>query len=214
MAPTASSLKVMAKLMELESLSATCTHRRVKDIYFEQFKVFGKVDQQRKHFLDKLIASNYPGEEELLKKPGQPYVWFAKRFISIGYYALVDIKKVVPKLNQFDASIDWYPIYELPEMIMHRRLHEIDIEQVGNRSLINEFGSIISIVTSVQRLSTSIHEQDLARLNLNTLRNIQNELRRYHDRLQVWQNQLLTRAENFSLAKQDILGRVDIQYQI
>jgi len=91
----------------------------IKDIYFEQFKVFGKVDQQRKDFLDKLIASNYPGEEASLKKPGQPYAWFTKRFISIGYYALVDIKKVVPKLTQFDASIDWYPIYELPEMIMH-----------------------------------------------------------------------------------------------
>jgi len=91
----------------------------IKDIYFQQFTVHGKIDQQRKQFLDHLIASNYPGEEELLKKPDQSYEWFTKRFISIGYYALVDIKKVVPKLTQFDASIDWYPIHELPEMIMH-----------------------------------------------------------------------------------------------
>jgi len=91
----------------------------IKNIYFEQFKVFGKVDHQRKLFLDKLIASNFPDEEEFLKKPDQAYAWFTRRFISIGYYALVDINKVKPKLTQFDASIDWYPIDEVPEMIMH-----------------------------------------------------------------------------------------------
>jgi ADP-ribose pyrophosphatase YjhB (NUDIX family) len=91
----------------------------IKDIYFEQFTVFGKVDQRRKDFLDKLIASNYPGDEELLKKPDQSYAWFTKRFISIGYYALVDINKVKPKLTQFDASIDWYAIHEVPGMVMH-----------------------------------------------------------------------------------------------
>jgi ADP-ribose pyrophosphatase YjhB (NUDIX family) len=91
----------------------------IKDIYFEQFKVFGKVDHQRKQFLDKLIASNYPGDEELLKKPDQAYAWFTKRFISIGYYSLVDIKKVKPKLSQLDASIEWYSIDEVPKMIMH-----------------------------------------------------------------------------------------------
>lgn len=91
----------------------------IKEIYFEQFTVFGKVNQQRKNFLDKLIESNYPGQETLLRQSDQAYGWFTKRFISIGYYALVDIEKAVPKLSHFDASIDWYPIHEVPEMIMH-----------------------------------------------------------------------------------------------
>ena len=91
----------------------------IKDIYFQQFTVFGKVDQRRKDFLDKVIETNFPDEEALRKQPDQSYAWFTKRFISIGYYALVDINKVKPKLTQFDASIDWYPIYEVPEMIMH-----------------------------------------------------------------------------------------------
>lgn len=91
----------------------------IKDIYFQQFKVFGRVNQRRKQFLNKLIKSNYPGEEALLMQSNKAYAWFTKRFISIGYYALVDMKKVVPKLTQFDVSIDWYPIHEVPEMIMH-----------------------------------------------------------------------------------------------
>lgn len=91
----------------------------IKDIYFQQFTVFGKVDQRRKYFLDKVIEANFPNEEELIKQPDQSYAWFTKRFISIGYYALVDINKVKPKLTQFDASIDWYSIHEVPGMVMH-----------------------------------------------------------------------------------------------
>lgn len=91
----------------------------IKDIYLQEFKVFGKVDKRRKLFLDTLIASNYPEKEEFLRETHNAYAWFTKRFISIGYYALVDIKKVVPKQTQFDVSIDWYSIHAVPELIMH-----------------------------------------------------------------------------------------------
>jgi len=91
----------------------------IKDIYLQEFKVFGKVHQQRRHFMDKLIASNFSSEEQLLKKNNPEYAWFTKRFISIGYYALIDMKQVVPKLTWFDASIDWCSIHEVPKMIMH-----------------------------------------------------------------------------------------------
>jgi small-conductance mechanosensitive channel len=87
----------------------------------------------------------------------------------------------------------------------NRRLHEIDIEQVGNRTIMTGFDNVASIVSSVNRLSTTIQQQNLAGLNLNYLRNIQNELKRYHDRLQLWQNQILSQAEKLSRAKQDVL---------
>lgn len=91
----------------------------ITDVYLQEIKVFGKVDQRRKTFLDTLIASNYPDKEEFLRENHDAYSWFTKRFISIGYYALVDMNKVVPKLTQFDVAIDWYPIHEMPELIMH-----------------------------------------------------------------------------------------------
>ena len=91
----------------------------IKDIYLQEFKVFGKANQQRRLFLDKLIASNYPDKEAFLKENYKAYSWFTKRFISIGYYALVDIKKVTPKLTKFDMSIDWFPIHDVPKLIMH-----------------------------------------------------------------------------------------------
>lgn len=92
-----------------------------QDIYLQQFKVFGKADNKRKQFLDALIQSNYSEDRKFLTETNNSnaYAWFTKRFISIGYYALVDMKRVSPKLTQFDVSIDWCPIQEVPELIMH-----------------------------------------------------------------------------------------------
>lgn len=142
----------------------------IKDIYLQQFTVFGKVDQERKHFLDKLIEFNFPNEEELINQPDQSYTWFTKRFISIGYYALVDIKKVVPKLTQFDASIDWYSIHEVPKLIMHyddvfkealRALKE-DIDQKFNafNLLPDKF-----TMKEVQQIYETIFERKFTRSN-------------------------------------------------
>jgi len=44
--------------------------------------------------------------------------WLKQRFISIGYYALVNMDEVVPTITSFDESIDWYPIEYLPKMVM------------------------------------------------------------------------------------------------
>lgn len=144
----------------------------IKDIYLQEFKVFGKADQKRKLFLDTLIKSNYPDEEEFFKETNNAdeYAWFTKRFISIGYYALVDIKKVVPKLTQFDASIDWYPINEVPKMVMHydevfeealKTLKE-DIDQKFNAfNLLPEKFTM----KEVQQIYETIFEQKFTRSN-------------------------------------------------
>ena len=48
----------------------------------------------------------------------QAFDWFTRRFISIGYYALVDIRAVIPQKNEIDESIDWYDVRQLPSLIM------------------------------------------------------------------------------------------------
>jgi hypothetical protein len=44
--------------------------------------------------------------------------WLTQRIVSIGYYAVVDMKEVVPQKHSVDATIDWYAINQLPPMIM------------------------------------------------------------------------------------------------
>lgn len=91
----------------------------IKGIYLEEFMVFGNVDKRRKEFLDSLIALNYKNKSEFLKKKIDVYNQFSKRHISIGYYALADINKVKPALTKIDKSINWWPIQDVPPLIMH-----------------------------------------------------------------------------------------------
>ena len=93
----------------------------IRDVYLEQFQVMGKADRNSRAFLDRMIELN----ADLFNNPlaegessRRDYDWFTRRFISIGYYALVDMNQVVSQKTDLDASIEWYPIQELPQMIM------------------------------------------------------------------------------------------------
>lgn len=98
----------------------------ITDIYLEQFRVFGQTDRSRNsvQFINRLIELN-PEKLSNSPKDQAEYDWFTKRFISIGYYALVDINKVIPQKTGLDESIDWYNIRQLPIMIMdHNQIIE------------------------------------------------------------------------------------------
>jgi ADP-ribose pyrophosphatase YjhB (NUDIX family) len=89
----------------------------IKDIYLEQFRVFGKAERSTLEFISKLIELN----QRDVSDGGQSkkdFDWFTKRFISVGYYALVDINKVMPTKSELDESIEWYDIKDLPTMII------------------------------------------------------------------------------------------------
>jgi ADP-ribose pyrophosphatase YjhB (NUDIX family) len=88
----------------------------IEGIYLEQFRVFGKAGRSNINILNKLIELNPDKLNELQDK--NDYDWVTKRFISIGYYALVDINKVIPQKNSIDESINWYNINELPTLII------------------------------------------------------------------------------------------------
>ncbi|NIJ52476.1 NUDIX hydrolase [Dyadobacter arcticus] len=89
----------------------------ITEIYLEQFHVFGKAARNSQKFIDRLISLNPDmlGDELIVKAE---YEWFARRFVSIGYYALVDINKVIPQKIDLDDSVEWYNIKDLPEMII------------------------------------------------------------------------------------------------
>jgi ADP-ribose pyrophosphatase YjhB (NUDIX family) len=89
----------------------------INDIYLEQFRVFGEINRTNFDFIEHI---NEIGREKFLNVgiDESDILWLTKRFVSIGYYALVDINKVNPKTTGFDDSIAWYNIKDLPKMIM------------------------------------------------------------------------------------------------
>lgn len=89
----------------------------IAEIYLEQFYVFGNAGRNSQEFIDELIAKN-PGMSIDNKSNKKEYDWFTKRFISIGYFALVDINKVIPQKSDLDSSIHWFSIKDLPKLII------------------------------------------------------------------------------------------------
>ncbi len=89
----------------------------ITEVFLEQFRVFGDFGRNNMDLLQEILTDNdcFLGEGQISK---EDFEWITKRFISIGYYALVDINKVIPQKSPIDSSIDWYNVNELPKLIM------------------------------------------------------------------------------------------------
>ncbi len=106
----------------------------LSDIFLEQFRVFGNPDRSNILVMEKVISRHREAQgEEIFNR--EQLEWLTKRFISIGYYALVDINKVNPVAlteelipGRLDESFAWCNIKELPTMI-------IDHNEIVNSAL-------------------------------------------------------------------------------
>lgn len=79
------------------------------DIYLEQFYVFGDYSRYDPSPLKTIMTANG-------QRPADEH-WLLKRFISIGYYALVDFTKVSPSPAAIFDSCDWYDLNDVPQLI-------------------------------------------------------------------------------------------------
>lgn len=103
-----------------------------KDIYLQQFKVFADINRSEGFFED------YPDT-----------LWHKQRFISVGFYALVNYADVVPVADQYAGDTEWIDIDNLPAMMMdHRRIfdkalltlrRQLNYKPIGNKLLPEEF---------------------------------------------------------------------------
>lgn len=72
-----------------------------QNIYLQQFRVFGDLDRSEGFFED---------YEDTL--------WHKQRFISVGFYALVDYSQVQLMLDDLSNACEWVSIDALPEFMM------------------------------------------------------------------------------------------------
>jgi ADP-ribose pyrophosphatase YjhB (NUDIX family) len=141
----------------------------ISNIYLEQFHVFGKAGRNSVEFLDRLIELN-PEKLGEKRHKQQEYDWFTQRFISIGYYALVDIQKVIPQKTNLDESIEWYTLQELPAMIMDHNQIVASALQALRSDLdekLNAFNLLPETFTmkEVQELYETIFDKPFVRTN-------------------------------------------------
>ncbi len=97
----------------------------LEKIHLEQFHTFGKKDRDSAYPFKKIAA----GKGYSISSDH----WVLDRFITIGYYALINYNQVQPTPDNFSDSINWYDINKLPTlMIDHEEIVEKALESIRN----------------------------------------------------------------------------------
>lgn len=130
------------------------------DIYLEQFYVFG--DQDRHDPAPMRAIMEAKG-----MTVGDTH-WLLRRFVSVGYYALVDFTKAVPNPDVLSDSCEWYDLASLPTLMLdHQHIVQKALETLRtdlDRKLIgfNLLGETFTM-GELQHLYETILGQELHR---------------------------------------------------
>ena len=84
----------------------------VDQIFLQQFHVFSKPGRNDSNPF--LATGNQTVPNEVID-------WFSNRFISVGFYALVDFSKVTPTPDINSSTCEWKPLNEINQLIIDHR---------------------------------------------------------------------------------------------
>ena len=135
----------------------------IENIFLHQFHLFGRVDRNRPNHASNLL------DNRLIDSKFKS--WFEQRFITVGYYALVEYANVqAPKPDPISEKCEWLPITELPELILdHRQIivkahetlkKELNHQPIGLNLLPEKF-----TMPELQALYETVLEKKLDRRN-------------------------------------------------
>jgi 8-oxo-dGTP diphosphatase len=92
----------------------------LNEIFLQQFHVFGEPNRSQKEFhLKDLERDGITPTEDL---------WILQRFVTIGYYALVEFSKVSLPSDAVAEQCEWWDIHNMPSLIL-------DHKQILNKAL-------------------------------------------------------------------------------
>jgi ADP-ribose pyrophosphatase YjhB (NUDIX family) len=148
--------------IDTAALSVLLERTGIEGIFLRQFATFGSISR-----------NDNSNNEELLdyfKIPKGKGKWFLQRFVTIGYYALVDFKKILPNLDHTDEEIEWIDHKSVPKLILdHNEIlekalqtlrKELNLMPVGYNLLAEKF-----TVSELQKLYETILGKQLDRRN-------------------------------------------------
>ncbi|WP_304234436.1 NrtR DNA-binding winged helix domain-containing protein [Jiulongibacter sediminis] len=143
----------------------------LSEIYLEHFKNFGNANRTNRDVIQRIMEYNtdfFAGLDRFDIK--NEFEWLSQRFISICYYALVDINKVTPTKTEMDESLEWYDIHALPGLMMdHKEIVDLALESLRqnldkNIIILNLLPEKF-IMKEVQDLYETVFETTYARNN-------------------------------------------------
>jgi 8-oxo-dGTP diphosphatase len=141
----------------------------IEEIYMAQFHVFGNARRNSADCMKQLQSFNPDPENQIITYQKE-VDWMSQRFVSIGYYALVDIDQVIPTKNELDESIGWYNIEDLPILMMdHTEIVEKALQTLRLRFSDELFAFNLLPETftmkDLQQLYETVYDKKFARNN-------------------------------------------------
>lgn len=95
------------------------------NVFLDQFYIFGEVDRADPTYMKRLLVANNDDTEE--------NSWMLERFLTVGYYALINYEEVTPEPDYYSDSIGWYSVDELPQLMMdHNKIVEKALQVLRN----------------------------------------------------------------------------------
>jgi len=105
---------------DLDDAVKRCLRERtgLQDLHLEQFHTFGSMRRVRPDTMRTILEAGGFSPDDT--------PWLLERFISVGYYSLIDYHQVSPRPDALSDSLEWYPVEELPELLFD---HEEIVEK-------------------------------------------------------------------------------------
>ncbi|MBB6127545.1 NUDIX hydrolase [Mucilaginibacter lappiensis] len=119
------------------------------NIFLDQFYVFGDKSRYDASSLKTIMKARgfTPPEDH----------WLLKRFVSVGYYALVDFTKAIPTPDSISDSCDWFSLDKLPPLMQ-------DHQQIIDKALQTLQANLDHKLIGFNLLSDDFTMGDLQRL--------------------------------------------------
>lgn len=95
------------------------------NIFLRQFHTFGGLGRRR-------VATKKADIDEVYSKmPAKSQAWLNQRFITTGYYALVDAEAAQPRPDYLSSACEWRPVNDLPMTMMdHAKIIQRALDQI------------------------------------------------------------------------------------
>lgn len=122
----------------------------LSDIFLSQFYTFGAYNRHQPEYMRRILKANGSTPDD--------NHWLLQRFISVGYYAVVNFGEVQPTADELSDSCRWYDLDALPELIQ-------DHKQIVHKALSTMRDNIHQRAVSINLLSETFTMAELRRLH-------------------------------------------------
>jgi len=140
----------------------------LKDVFLQQFNTFGKTnrhthysEKETQRFIEKTLGQSMEGLD------------IERRTVSVGYYALVDIDKVVPRPDIFSEECTWWDIDEVPKLLFdHNEMIGIALRTIRREIRFQPIGKLLPqkfTLNEIHKLFETILNTKLDRRNFHKL---------------------------------------------